>query len=152
MELWKYIVRVIWKLPAEKLGFEFSLRFLKPCLNTSFALANLEGAGNFDEPIHCMKSVWTQTLIGQYFPVFSLTTGKLWPKKVRIWTLLKGSALLIWRHDVFKKAIFYQLTRSRILKSVEKKLLIIMLGWILYLSIASNIWRLDKLCRSLCSA
>ena len=82
-------------MSADKLGLEFSLRFTEPCLNTSFTLANLEGAGNFDEPIHCMKSVWTQTLIGQYFPVFSPTTGKLRPEKVRIWALLNGSALLI---------------------------------------------------------
>ena len=98
MELWKYIIKVIWKLSADKLGLEFSLRFTEPCLNTSFTLANLEGAGNFDEPIHCMKSIRTQTFIGQNFPVFSPTTGTLRPEKVRIWTLLKGIALLIWRH------------------------------------------------------
>ena len=38
------------------------------------------------------------TFIGQYFPIFSPTTGKLRPEKVCIWTLLKGIALLIWRH------------------------------------------------------
>ena len=82
-------------MSADKLGLEFSLRFTEPCLNTSFTLANLEGAGNFDEPIHCMKSIRTQTFIGQNFPVFSSTTGTLRPEKVRIWTLLKGIALLI---------------------------------------------------------
>ena len=82
-------------MSADKLGLKFSLRFPEPCLNTSFTLANLEGAGNFDEPIHCMKSIRTQTFIGQNFPVFSPTTGTLRPEKVRIWTLLKGIALLI---------------------------------------------------------
>ena len=82
-------------MSADKLGLEFSLRFPEPCLNTSFMLANLEGAGHFDEPIHYMKSVRIQTFIGQYFPVFSPTTGKLRPGKIRIWTLLKGVTLLI---------------------------------------------------------
>ena len=82
-------------MSADKLGLEFSLRFPEVCLNTSFTLANMEGAGNFDDPIHCMKSVRIQTLIGQYFPVFSPTMGELRPEKVRIWTLLKGIALLI---------------------------------------------------------
>ena len=82
-------------MSADKLGLEFSLRFPEPCLNTSFTLANLEGAGNFDEPIHCMKSVRMQMFNGQYFPIFSPTTGKLQPEKVRIWTLLKEIVLLI---------------------------------------------------------
>ena len=82
-------------MSADKLGLEFSLRFPEPCLNTSFTLANLEGAGKFDEPIQCMNSVRIQTFIGPYFLVFSPTTGKLRPEKVRIWTLLKGIALLI---------------------------------------------------------
>ena len=82
-------------MSADKLGLEFSLRFTEPCLNTSFTLANLEGAGHFDERIHCKKSVRIQTFIGQYFPVFSPTTGILGPEKVRIWTHLKEIALLI---------------------------------------------------------
>ena len=56
------------------IGLEFSLRFPEPCLNTSVTLANLEDAGNFDELIHCMKSVRIQTFVGPYFPVFSPTT------------------------------------------------------------------------------
>ena len=82
-------------MSADKLDLEFSLRFPELCLNTSFTLANLEGVGNFDEPIHCMKSVRIQTFIGQYFLIFSPTTGKLRPEKVRIWTLVKGIVLLI---------------------------------------------------------
>ena len=120
MELWNFIIKVIWKLSADKLGLKFSLRFPEPCLNTSFTLANLEGAGNFDEPIHCMKSIRTQTFIGQNFPVFNPTTGTLRPEKVRIWTLLKGIALLIWRHDVFKKAIFYNLREVETWKGLRK--------------------------------
>ena len=82
-------------MSTDKLGLESNLRFPEPYLNTSFTLANLKGAGNFDEPIYCMKSVRIQTFIGQYFPVFSPTTGKLRPGKIRIWTLLKGVTLLI---------------------------------------------------------
>ena len=39
------------------IGLSFSLRFPEPCLDTSVTLANLKDAGNFDEPIHCMKGV-----------------------------------------------------------------------------------------------
>ena len=60
------------------------LRFPEPCLNTSVTLANLEEAKNFDELIHYMKSAQVQTFIGLYFLVFSPTTGKLRPEKVRI--------------------------------------------------------------------
>ena len=82
-------------MPADKLGFEFSLRFPESFLDNSFTLANLEDAGNADEPIHCMKSVRIQKFIGQCFPIFSPTAAKLRPEKVRIWTLLKGITLLI---------------------------------------------------------
>ena len=53
------------------IGVSFSLRFLEPYLDTSVTLANLKNAGNFDEPIHCMKGVWIQTFIGPYFPGFN---------------------------------------------------------------------------------
>ena len=39
------------------IGLSFPLRFPEPCLNTSVTLADLEDAGNFDEPIHYMKGV-----------------------------------------------------------------------------------------------
>ena len=39
------------------IGLSISLRFPEPCLNTSVTLENLEDAGNFDEPVHCMKGV-----------------------------------------------------------------------------------------------
>ena len=53
------------------IGLSFSLRFPEPCLDTRVTLANLEDAGNFDEPIHCMKGVRIQTFIGPYFPGFA---------------------------------------------------------------------------------
>ena len=61
------------------IGLSFSLRFPEPCLNTSVTLANLEDAGNFDEPGHCMKGVRIQTFISLYFPGFNygkITSGK----------------------------------------------------------------------------
>ena len=64
------------------IGLSFSLRFPEPCLNTSVTLANLEIAGNFDEPIYCMKGARTQTFIGPYFP------RKLREEKTGIWTLI----------------------------------------------------------------
>ena len=72
---------MIRKLSAYKLGLEFSLILLEPCLNTSFTLANLEDAGN--EPIHQMKSVRIQTFIGQCFPLFNPAAGKLGPERDR---------------------------------------------------------------------
>ena len=53
------------------IGLSFSLTFPEPCLDTCTTLANLEDAGNFDEPIHCMKGVRIQTFIGPYFPRFN---------------------------------------------------------------------------------
>ena len=53
------------------IGVSFSLRFLEPYLDTSVTLTNLKNAGNFDEPVHCMKGVWIQTFIGPYFPGFN---------------------------------------------------------------------------------
>ena len=53
------------------IGLSFSLRFSEPCLNNSVTLANLEDAGNFDEPVHRMKGVRIQTFIGPYFPGFN---------------------------------------------------------------------------------
>ena len=53
------------------IGFSFSLRFPEPCLSTSATLVNLEDTANFDEPIHCMKSVQIQTFICPYFPRFN---------------------------------------------------------------------------------
>ena len=82
-EFCKYIIKVIWKLFTNNLskrfwdnrqmliGLSISLRFPEPCLNTSVTLENLEDAGNFDEPIHCMKGVWIETFIGPYFPRFN---------------------------------------------------------------------------------
>ena len=64
------------------IGLSFSLRFPEPCLDTSVTLANLQDAGNFDEPIYCMKGVRIQTFIGMYFPVFN--TAKLQAEKTRI--------------------------------------------------------------------
>ena len=61
------------------IGLSFSLRFPEPCLNTCVTLANLEDAGNFDEPIHCMKGVRIQTFIGPYFPGFNY--GKITSRK-----------------------------------------------------------------------
>ena len=51
------------------IGLSFSLRFPEPCLITSVTLAYLEDAGNFDQLIHCMKSVRIQTFIGLYFQI-----------------------------------------------------------------------------------
>ena len=39
------------------IGLSFSLRFPEPSLDTGVTLGNLKDAGNFDEPIHCMKGV-----------------------------------------------------------------------------------------------
>ena len=61
------------------IGFSFSLRFPEPCLDTHVTLANLEDAGDFDEPVHCMEGVRIQTFIGPYFPGF--TIGKLRAEK-----------------------------------------------------------------------
>ena len=82
-EFCKYIIKMIRKLSTNKfsksfeiigrmlIGFSFSLRFPEPCLNTSATLVNLEDTANFDEPIHCMKSVQIQTFICPYFPRFN---------------------------------------------------------------------------------
>ena len=61
------------------IGFSFSLRFPEPCLDTHVTLANLEDAGDFDEPVHCMEGVRIQTFIGPYFPGF--TYGKITSRK-----------------------------------------------------------------------
>ena len=53
------------------IGLSFSLRFPEPSLNTSVTSANLEDAGNLDEPIHCIKGVRIQTFIGPYFAGFN---------------------------------------------------------------------------------
>ena len=70
------------------IGLSFSLRFPEPCLNTIITLANLEGAGIFDEPIHCIKVSECKLLLVLIFP--DLTT---------IWTLiLTVIALSISKH------------------------------------------------------
>ena len=61
------------------IGLSFSLRFPEPCLDTRVTLANLEDAGNFDEPIHCVKGVRIQTFIGPCFPGFNY--GKITSRK-----------------------------------------------------------------------
>ena len=61
------------------IDLSLSLRFPEPCLDTSVTLANLQDAGNFDEPIYCMKGVPIQTFIGMYFPVFNY--GKITSRK-----------------------------------------------------------------------
>ena len=61
------------------IGHSFSLRFLERCLDTRVTLANLEDAGHFDEPIHCMKGVRIQIFVGPYFPGFNY--GKITCRK-----------------------------------------------------------------------
>ena len=133
--------------PQKLIGLLFSLRFPEPCLNTSVTLANLEDAANFDEPIDCMKGVRIHTFIGLYFHRFNY--GKITSRKnPYLNTYSHSNCFVNFKACIFSKIIsiffqysymwvwflhyfmkfwclqehyfFYQLVRSKNLKSIEK--------------------------------
>ena len=86
------------------IGLSFSLRFPEPCLDTRVTLANLEDAGNFDEPIHCMKGVQIQTFIGSYFPRFNYGKITSW-KNLYLGTYSHSNCFVNFKACIFSKII-----------------------------------------------